>query len=420
MKAFEVGSWPDPADVPDKACDRSTLESSRERQRPGRPAVTRRGPYDELAHSPIPYRIWRTRSIFSPVIQHYAGAARYSDNFKFRLSLDSANLKIRKPLMHEANMVNRRLKVARPLGMAAVVSLLAACNQTTMGGGSTVSTGSAGAAGTQGASTDLRKCAEPIGTAALVESESRRYLEYDLPSPTPMIRLMMQQSNCFKVVDRGAASDALKAERELAGQGELRKGSNMGGGQMAAADFLITPRVIFQDANSGGGGGVVGSLLPGVAGAVAGGLSVQNMEAQTLLTLTNVRTSVQEAAAEGSASKSDIGLGGIGFIGPVAGGAGAYESTDIGKIVTAAFMDAHNKLVQQLGATQPSSERAATSNWHTVSALNLRSGPNTGAPVIETLRKGTSVTPTGKKRGAWWQVEANGNQGWVSSDYITQ
>jgi hypothetical protein len=235
-----------------------------------------------------------------------------------------------------------------------------------------------------------------------------------------MIRLMMQQSNCFTVVDRGVASEALKAERELAGQGELEKGSNMGGGQMVAADFLITPRVIFQDANSGGGGGFVGSLLPGVAGAVAGGLSVQNMEAQTLLTLTNVRTGVQEAAAEGSASKSDIGVGGIGFIAPVAGGAGAYESTDIGKIVTAAFMDSHNKLVQQLGATQPASERAATSNWYTVSALNLRSGPNTGAPVIQTLKKGTSVTPTGKKQGSWWQVEANGNQGWVSSDYITQ
>lgn len=313
-----------------------------------------------------------------------------------------------------------RLKVVRPLGTVAVVSLLAACNQTTMGGGSTVSTGSAGAAGTQGASKELRKCAEPIGTAALVESDNRAYLEYDLPSPTPMIRLMMQQSNCFTVVDRGVASEALKAERELAGQGELEKGSNMGGGQMVAADFLITPRVIFQDANSGGGGGFVGSLLPGVAGAVAGGLSVQNMEAQTLLTLTNVRTGVQEAAAEGSASKSDIGVGGIGFIAPVAGGAGAYESTDIGKIVTAAFMDSHNKLVQQLGATQPASDRSATSNWHTVSALNLRSGPNTGAPIIETLKKGASVTPTGKKRGSWWQVEANGNQGWVSSDYITQ
>lgn len=317
-------------------------------------------------------------------------------------------------------MDNRRWRVLRPAGTIALAAVLAACNQTTMGGGSTVSTGSAGAAGTQGASTELRRCAEPVGTAALVESESRSYLAYDLPSPTPMLRLMMQQSNCFTVVDRGVASEALRRERELAGQGELRKGSNMGGGQMVAADFLITPRVIFQDANSGGGGGFMGSLLPGVAGAVAGGLTVQNMEAQTLLTLTNVRTGVQEAAAEGSASKSDIGVGGFGFIAPVAGGAGAYESTDIGKIVTAAFMDSHNKLVQQLGATQPAGERAATSSWRTVTALNLRAGPNTGAPVIATLKKGTRVTPTGQERGAWWQVEAGGDQGWVSSDYITQ
>jgi curli biogenesis system outer membrane secretion channel CsgG len=297
---------------------------------------------------------------------------------------------------------------------------LAACNQTTMGSGSTVSTGSAGAAGTQEASNKLRRCVQPVGTAALVESDNRSYLEYDLPSPQPMLRLMMQQSNCFQVVDRGVASEALQRERELAGQGQLRKGSNMGGGQMVAADYLITPRVIFQDANSGGGGGVIGSFLPGVAGAVAGGLSVQNMEAQTLLTLTNVRTGVQEAAAEGSASKSDIGIGGFGFIAPVGGAAGAYESTDIGKIVTAAFMDAHNKLVDQVGAATPTAERAPASNWRTVTNLNMRSGPNTGAPVLVTLPQGTRVTPTGEKRGAWWQVEANGRQGWVSSDYIAQ
>ena len=307
-----------------------------------------------------------------------------------------------------------------PVVVMGVALLLTGCNQTTMGSGSTVSTGSGRAAGTKGASSQIQTCARPIGTAALVESDNRNHLEYDLPNPTPMLRLMMQQSNCFKVVDRGVASEALKRERELAGQGELQAGSNMGAGQMAAADFLITPRIIFQDANSGGGGGFVGSLLPGVAGAVAGGLTVQNMEAQTLLMLTNVRTGVQEAAAEGSAAKSDIGVGGFGFIAPVAGGAGAYESTDIGKIVTAAFMDSHNKLVQQLGATQPADERAATSNWYTVQNLNLRSGPNTGAPIIETLKKGSSVTPTGEKRGTWWQVEANGNQGWVSSDYVTQ
>jgi curli biogenesis system outer membrane secretion channel CsgG len=318
-----------------------------------------------------------------------------------------------------SGMATRSFLSVAGAGLGAL-ALLTACNQTTMGGGSTVATGSAGASGAQGTSKSLERCSQPIGTAALVESDDRTYLQYDLPKPQPMLRLMMQQSGCFTVVDRGVASEALKRERELAGEGELQEGSNMGGGQMVAADFLITPRVIFQDANSGGGGGFVGSLLPGVAGAVAGGISVQNMEAQTLLTLTNVRTGVQEAAAEGSASKSDIGVGGIGFIAPVAGGAGAYEDTDIGKIVTAAFMDSHNQLVQQLRATRPAAERAPNSDWRTVSRLNVRAGPDTGAPVIVTLREGARVTPTGEKQGGWWQVEANGRQGWVSSDYLAQ
>ena len=121
----------------------------------------------------------------------------------------------------------------------------------------------------------------------------------------------------------------------------------MGGGQLVAADCLVTPNVLFQDPDAGG------SNVGGILGAVAGSIKSTSLEAQVLLTLTNVRSGVQEAVAEGSASKRDIGFNVgallIGVVVRAAGGGGSYASTDIGKIVMVAFVDGLNKLVAQIG-----------------------------------------------------------------------
>lgn len=306
------------------------------------------------------------------------------------------------------------------VGAIALAMTGCAADQTHLGGGSTMVTGSAGAAGAQGAAPQLTHCAAPIGTAALIEQDNPMLAQAGLTSPIPLLRIMMAQSNCFQVVDRGQASQAMQRERAMAAGGDLQGGSNMGAGQMKAADFLITPNVVFKDANAGGGGAGLGALIPGIGGAIAGGIKWTNMESQVTLFLTNVRTGVQEAAAEGSASKRDIGFGGLAFGGLVGAGGGAYQSTDIGKIVSAAFLDAHNKLVAQVQATQPAATRPSASNYKTLSDVNMRSGPSTQSPVVMLVPKGTPLTPTGEKQGAWWGVEANGRSGWIHSDFITR
>lgn len=305
-------------------------------------------------------------------------------------------------------------------GIAALSITGCASTQTQLGGGGSMVTGSAGAAGSQGAAPQLTRCATPIGTAALIEQDNPMLAQAGLTSPIPLLRIMMAQSNCFQVVDRGQASEALQRERAMASAGELQSGSNMGAGQMKAADFLITPNVVFKDANAGGGGAGLGALIPGIGGAIAGGIRWTNMESQVTLFLTNVRTGVQEAAAEGSASKRDLGFGGLAFGGLVGAGGGAYASTDIGKIVAAAFLDAHNKLVSQVQATQPAATRPSASGYMTLSDVNMRSGPSTQSPVVTLVPKGTPVTPTGEKQGAWWAVEANGRTGWIHGDYVTR
>lgn len=202
--------------------------------------------------------------------------------------------------------------------------------------------------------TQLVKCAQPLGTAALVEEEDPGLAQVGLPSPVPLLRLMMSRSNCFQVVDRGQAGELMRRERELMAEGQLEGGTGPAAGQMVAAQYLLTPHVVFQDTDAGGGGlgAALGALLPGVAGLLAGGIKTENLEAQTVLTLTNVGTGLQESVAEGSARKRDVSfaLGGLGFGGSAALGAvgGAYASTDIGKLVSAAFLDAYNKLVESV------------------------------------------------------------------------
>lgn len=268
--------------------------------------------------------------------------------------------------------------------------------------------------------TDLRKCAKPIGVAALEDHPWAGYSLYGLSSPIPLVKLMMQKSNCFKIVNRGRGSQQLRNERALADSGELQKGSNMGKGQMVAADYIIVPQVVHKDANASGGGAGLGGLLPGRIGAAAGALGFRNREAQVVMSMTNVRTSVEEAIVEGSAKKRDLKFAGFGWIGAGAGALGGYEDTDIGKLVAAAMMDAHNKLVDEIRNMSDDASETDNAGWMVAADVEFYAGPSTNAPSLGTLYKDTSIIATGNQNGSWWEIEAIGKTGWVHSDFVTR
>jgi curli biogenesis system outer membrane secretion channel CsgG len=113
---------------------------------------------------------------------------------------------------------------------------------------------------------------------------------------------------------------------------------------------------------------------------------MKRVEAQTVLTLMNVRTSEIEATAEGSASKKDIGFvagGGYGFGGAVGGG---YEDTEVGKVVTYAFLDAYRQVVGSLGLLPAEAAAAAPKEAFKVSAKNvvLRRSPSASSSARST------------------------------------
>ncbi len=220
--------------------------------------------------------------------------------------------------------------------------------QTKQGQGGSVVKGAAGTEGrTDGG--NLEHCAEPMGAMAVVEPQDAVLValtRYNLRSPVGLIRLMIQQSNCFIVIERGVGMSNMMQERALASGGELRQNSNMGGGQMVAADFVLTPNVVFSENNAGGVGGAVGGLLghkAAAVGAVAGGLKFK--EAQTSMLVADARSGVQVAAAEGSTKKADLAAGGALFGGSAGGAVGGYGNTNEGKIIAAALMDNYNKVV---------------------------------------------------------------------------
>ena len=208
----------------------------------------------------------------------------------------------------------------------------------------------------------IPRCTRRLGTLAIVEPDTQWWRELNLGSPEAIIKVFVQQSGCFGLVNRGRAMQNRAMERAMADQGELQDGSNLGRGQVKAADYFLQPDIATANRNSGGGGagavlGSVGGLFGGVGrvvGAVAGGISVKKGEAKTTLSLVNARTTEEEALTEGYARKSDVSFGGGGggyFGGGVFGGAagGGYQDTAIGQIIILSYLDAYTKLVTQLG-----------------------------------------------------------------------
>lgn len=223
-------------------------------------------------------------------------------------------------------------------------------------GASTVATGSAAGSATSNANSQLESCSESLGTVSLVENQASSWYaqltgEYHLPPTASLLKLLIQQSNCFVVVERGSAGmRAMSQERALEQSGELRKGSKFKKGQMVSSDYAINPEIVFSANDTGGMGGALGGLIGGSSGRMLGAVAVntKTREATAILTLVDNRSSVQIAAAEGSASKTD--WGGMGALFGAAGGGavGGYSKTPQGKVIAAAFMDAYNQMVRSL------------------------------------------------------------------------
>ena len=276
--------------------------------------------------------------------------------------------------------------------------------------------------------TDVPVCSRNLGTIAVIEPTGQNWWTGQrLPSPAALIKVYVNRSRCFTLVDRGTGMQAMQAERALAASGDLRGGSNIGKGQVRAADYVLVPDVVSQNRDAGGTniGGLVGGLLGNRrAAAVVGGVNLKRSSADVVLTVTDARSSEQVAMAEGHATKTDVGWrgagGGIGGA-LLAGGASGYANTEIGQVVAQAYIQAYNALVAQLGGlpADASSANVAQAVTLTRPGRLLASADGSGGAVRD-LEPGMLLYPTGTRAGTMWEVEDEvGNRGWVNSTQLS-
>jgi hypothetical protein len=322
----------------------------------------------------------------------------------------------------------------------AAVAVGSSASAQTLGEGGSAAQGGAGPGGATNANAQLEKCDAPKGTLAVVEAQSQVLAalgRYGLQSPTGLIRMMVQQSNCFQVVERGVAMQNMMQERALAAGGQMQADQNIGKGQMVAADFIVTPSVVFSENNAGGMGGAIGGLLGGlgggarVVGALAGGLKFK--EAQTSMLVADTRSGIQVAAAEGSAKQTDFALGGALF--GAGGGAalGGYTNTNEGKVITASFLDNWNNIVRSIrnnpsliqakagpasqanaaGSVKAGAANAGDVMMAKIAGVKVLRGPADSAGVLMSLTKTDEVLYLGEERNGFAKVTSASGDGWV-------
>ncbi|MFG6439272.1 CsgG/HfaB family protein [Roseateles sp. LKC17W] len=284
---------------------------------------------------------------------------------------------------------------------------------------------------------NVEKCSKKLGVLAIAEPQQgwHHISRYGLGSPASLLRMMAQQSGCFDVVERGQGMQSIQQERALAAGGELRADSNIGQGQMQAADFVMTPSIQIGASDTGGIGGFLGGRL-GLLGAIAGGLKFK--EASTSILISDVRSSIQVAAAEGKASKTDFSIGGWGYGGGVVGGLGGYTSTPEGKVVAASFLDNYNKIVQTI-RDQPTLVRTSSAAGEANAAASTKAEapqqagqmlaakisnvkayaePSRDSAVVATLNRSDELVATGEVKNGFVKVDAANFSGWVQRTLV--
>ncbi|GAB6909879.1 conserved exported hypothetical protein [Desulfosarcina cetonica] len=241
-----------------------------------------------------------------------------------------------------------------------LVSILILCGFTlsgcvTAGSGGTAISGSAGGGTAVDASSSLEYCQAPFGTLAIDDGRSQGWYgdfsrATNVTTIEPLLRLAVQQSNCFVITSIGNQRTDSRLSRITDIQrnsGEYRAGSKQHKGQRVAADYYMEPQIIINNSPTGKvAGAVAGIFNRGLGGALAAGM--ESKSSVVTLSLFDIRSAIQISASEGSSTSTNFGAA-MGAFGHRAGGAlSGMTTTPEGKATVAAFLDAYNGMVRAL------------------------------------------------------------------------
>ena len=125
------------------------------------------------------------------------------------------------------------------------------------------------------------------------------------------------------------------------------EGNTVHKGRGYEAQYTLIPSLTFSEQDAGRQVGGILGMIPVLNKLVGAAEHIKLKEAQVALLLTDNETTEQVAAATGSVRVTDLGMGGL-VLGKLGGAAGAgWANSNEGKVIAAAFLDAHNQLVTQ-------------------------------------------------------------------------
>ena len=285
-----------------------------------------------------------------------------------------------------------------------------------------------GAAAAQEKAAGLERCEKVVGTIAINEPQAQAISSmntYGLKSPTDLLRSMVQESNCFTVVERGSAMTAMRQERQMASSGDFQKGSNVGKGQLQAADFILSPNIVFsqQDSGSQARQSIRGSVIGGLK--QAAGIKPQELkfhEALTNMTVSDVRSGVQVATAEGRATSADLKNSSYGFQ------SSTYTSTGEGKVVAESLLRSYNAMVGKLkarGLSNVATTGAIPSGFEEgamvapkMNGLPLLDGAQESAKTLLALNATDNLLSLGEMSNGFLKVQRGASTGWVRQSFL--
>ena len=299
-----------------------------------------------------------------------------------------------------------------------------------------------GAAGTQGSDRSqrpraLRQADGSRGRRRTPRSDSAGSLRsYNLQSPSGLIRMMIQQSNCFIVVERGVGMQNAMQERALARAVNCGRTRMLAAVRWSTADFILTPSVVFSENNAGGVGASGAGGLLGVGPRRLRGR--RRIEIQRSADEHAARRRSKHACRSRQRKAAPVRPTWLSaaVCSVVAGAApcGGYGNTNEGKIIAAAFLDNYNQIVgvvrgdpslqrsvgtlaQEAAAGGQTKAGAAFAEGDVllpkIANVKLLSGPKDEAKPVATLGRGDELAVIGGVENGFVNVQGANGAGWV-------
>lgn len=222
------------------------------------------------------------------------------------------------------------------------------------GSGGTAVSGAAAGSESLDENSTLEHCDQTLGTLAIDDGREAIWYSHfrratNVTSVEPLIRLAVQQSNCFVITSVGNLRTDNRLNRVTDIQrnsGEYRAGSKQHKGQRVAADYYLEPQIIIDNDSIGDLASTVGGFLPGNFGRLSSGM--KSKSSVVTLSLFDVRSAIQLSISEGSATSTNfsaaLGMFGSDRYGVLRG----FTRTPEGKATVAAFLDSYNGMVRSL------------------------------------------------------------------------